>query len=88
WTFRAGYSTTDQPIPKSEMTFNILAPGVMEDHFTVGFTRQQASGNELNFSFMYAPEVKIKGPQNFDPTQTVELSMSQFELEVSYSWKR
>ncbi len=42
WTFRAGYSTTDQPIPKSEMTFNILAPGVMEDHFTVGFTRQHA----------------------------------------------
>jgi long-chain fatty acid transport protein len=88
WTFRAGYSTTDQPIPKSEMTFNILAPGVMEDHFTVGFTRKNAGGNELNFSFMYAPEVDISGPQNFDPTQTVELSMSQFELEVSYSWKR
>jgi long-chain fatty acid transport protein len=88
WTFRAGYSTTDQPIPKSEMTFNILAPGVMEDHFTVGFTRKNAGGNELNFSFMYAPEVDVSGPQNFDPTQTVELSMSQFELEVSYSWKR
>ena len=88
WTFRAGYSTTDQPIPKSEMTFNILAPGVMEDHFTVGFTHKKTSGNELNFSFMYAPEIDISGPQNFDPTQTVELSMSQFELEVSYSWKR
>ena len=68
--------------------FNILAPGVMEDHFTVGFTHKKAGGNELNFSFMYAPEVDISGPQNFDPTQTVELSMSQFELEVSYSWKR
>jgi long-chain fatty acid transport protein len=88
WTFRGGYSITDQPIPKSEMTFNILAPGVMEDHFTVGFTRKRTDGNELNFSFMYAPEISIKGPQNFDPTQTVELSMSQFEIELSYSWKR
>jgi hypothetical protein len=37
---------------------------------------------------MYAPEVKIRGPQNFDPTQNVELKMKQFELEVGYSWKR
>jgi long-chain fatty acid transport protein len=88
WTLRGGYSFTDQPIPKDQMTFNILAPAVMEDHFSVGFTRKQAGGNELNLSFMYAPEQTVKGPNNFDPTQTVELSMHQFELEVSYSWKR
>jgi long-chain fatty acid transport protein len=88
WTLRGGYSFTDQPIPKDQMTFNILAPAVMEDHFSVGFTRKQAGGNELNVSFMYAPEQTIKGLNNFDPTQTVELSMHQFELEVSYSWKR
>jgi len=88
WTVRAGYSQTDQPIRKDQMTFNILAPGVMEQHFTVGFSRRQSSGNEFNLSFMYAPEFSIKGPQNFDPTQTVELSMKQFELEVSYSWRR
>ena len=88
WTWRAGYSFTDQPIPKDQMTFNILAPGVMEDHFTFGFTQGLASGNEVNLSFMYAPEKKIRGPQNFDPTQTVELKMQQVELEISYSWKR
>jgi len=88
WTFRGGYSQADQPIPKDQMTFNILAPGVVEQHFTVGFTRTQPGGNELNFTFMYAPENDIRGPSNFDPTQTVELSMDQFEFEVSYSWKR
>jgi long-chain fatty acid transport protein len=88
WTWRAGISTTDQPIPKSEMTFNILAPGVMEEHFTVGFTQKLESGNEVNFSFMYAPEVEVKGPQNFDPSQQVTLKMQQVELELSYSWKR
>jgi long-chain fatty acid transport protein len=88
WTLRGGYSFTDQPIPKDQMTFNILAPAVVEDHFTVGFTRRNAGGNELNLSFMYAPEQTLKGNNNFDPTQTVEFSMHQFELEVSYSWKR
>lgn len=87
WTLRGGYSITDQPIPKDQMTFNILAPAVMEDHFSVGLTRQQAGGNELNLSFMFAPEQKLKGTSNFDPTQTVEFSMHQFELEVSYSWR-
>lgn len=88
WTWRAGYSTTDQPIPKDQMTFNILAPGVMEEHLTVGFTQKMSSGNELNFSLMYAPEKVIEGAQNFDPTQTVKASMHQVELELSYSWKR
>jgi long-chain fatty acid transport protein len=60
----------------------------MEQHFTFGFTRRQSSGNELNLSFMYAPEKKVSGPQNFDPTQSVELKMHEFELELSYSWKR
>jgi long-chain fatty acid transport protein len=88
WTWRAGFSTTDQPIPKDQMTFNILAPGVMEEHFTVGFTQKLDSGNEVNFSFMFAPSVKVKGPQNFDPTQSVTFEMKQVEAELSYSWKR
>ena len=70
------------------MTFNILAPGVMEEHITLGFTQKMESGNELNLSFMYAPEKTVKGPQNFDPFQTVEFSMKQIEVEISYSWKR
>jgi len=87
WTWRAGYSTGDQPIPTSEMTFNILAPAVMEDTITVGFTRTLSSGNELNLAFMYAPKQSLSGPNTFDPTQTIEFEMDQYELEMSYSWK-
>jgi long-chain fatty acid transport protein len=60
----------------------------MEQHWTVGFTNMLSSGNQWSLSFMYAPEKTIKGPNYFDPTQTVELNMKQYELEVSYSWKR
>ncbi len=88
WTLRAGYSFADQPIPNDQMPFNILAPGVMEQHWTVGFTNMLSSGNEWSLSFTYAPENTVRGPNYFDPTQRVELNMKQFELEVSYSWGR
>jgi len=88
WTWRAGYSFADQPIPKDQMTFNILAPGVMEEHWTVGFTQQLDSGNEVNLSFMVAPSSKVRGENNFDLSQDVILEMTQYELELSYSWKR
>jgi long-chain fatty acid transport protein len=88
WTWRAGYSQGDQPIPSDQMSFNILAPGVMEQHFTVGFTQKRPGGNEVNLSLMYAPTEKVTGPNNFDPSQTVEFKMQQIELEISYSWKR
>ena len=84
---RVGYSFGDQPIPNTEMSFNILAPGVIEQHITFGATKTLASGNQLNFSFMYAPEETVTGPQNFDPTQMVTFEMDQFELEFSYGWK-
>jgi long-chain fatty acid transport protein len=88
WTFRVGASTTDQPIPKEEMTFNILAPGVMEEHYTAGFTRRLDGGREFSVALMYAPSVTVTGPQNFDPTQSVTFKMHQWDLEFSYAWGR
>jgi long-chain fatty acid transport protein len=85
WTWRVGYSFTDQPIPSTEMSFNILAPGVVEQHFTFGFTRNYQNNNSFNFAMMYAPSKTVSGPNSFDPTQTVDLEMYQYELAFSYS---
>ena len=85
WTWRLGYSFGDQPIPETEMLFNIVAPGVMEDHFTFGFTRTLDSNSSFNFAFMYAPSVSVSGLNTFDNMQTIELEMEQYELALSYS---
>ncbi|MCP4472131.1 MAG: hypothetical protein GY815_15885 [Gammaproteobacteria bacterium] len=84
-TWRVGYSTTDQPIPEEETVFNILAPGVVEDHFTFGFTRELDVKSAINFAAMYAPSVSVKGTSPFDPAQEVELEMDQYELAFSYN---
>ncbi|MDO7597427.1 MAG: outer membrane protein transport protein [Pseudomonadota bacterium] len=84
WTWRAGYSHGNQPIPESEVFFNILAPGVMEQHFTTGFTKKFDNGRqEINFAAMYAPAKSISGP--ISSTQTVELEMKQYQLELGWS---
>jgi len=87
WTYRFGYSySDDQPIPDSEVMFNIIAPGVIEQHATFGFTRTFDSQNELNFAFMYAFENDVEGPNPLDPAQTIKLEMDQWEVSLGYSW--
>jgi long-chain fatty acid transport protein len=88
WTWRFGASTGDQPIPETEVLFNILAPGVMEEHFTVGFTKELRSGRKVNFALMHAPSVTVSGPNPLEVPgfQTIDLEMDQWEVELGYSW--
>jgi long-chain fatty acid transport protein len=68
------------------VTFNIIAPGVMEQHYTFGFSKELASGNEASFAFMFAPENCVSGPDLFTPGQTEELCMSQYAINAGLSF--
>ncbi len=89
WTWRAGYSKGNQPIPESEVLFNILAPGVIEQHVTVGFTKAMASDQDLNFALTRALSHSVTGPNPLEVPgqQTIELKMDQWQIAASYSWK-
>ena len=86
WTVRGGVSYGRQPIPSSEVLFNILAPGVEQWHFTGGFTHPTGKRSEFSMSFLFAPAVKVKGanPMEAPGQQTVELKMHEFEAEASW----
>ncbi len=83
-TLRFGYSHTDQPIDSDQVLFNILAPGVIEDHVTIGATFETQMG-EINLEAMHALHHSVKGPNPFDPTQEIRLKMNQFEIGASWS---
>ncbi len=103
-TLRAGYSHTDSPIVGAslaecmagsvncgETTLNILAPAVIEDHVTLGFTYTLASGNEVTMAYMHALKNDVSG-QGFaadgvTPTGTNTIQMYQNSLGIQYSWK-
>lgn len=87
WTARFGVSHGTQPIGSTQMTFNILAPGVIQDHFAAGLTHHGAGG-EFSVALTYAPNKTVTGRNTFDPTQTISLRMHQFDLEFGYAWGR
>ncbi|TJY59829.1 hypothetical protein E4T66_11630 [Sinimarinibacterium sp. CAU 1509] len=84
-SWMAGYSYGEQPIPDSEVLFNVLAPGVIEQHFTVGLV-STLFGHEVSASLMYAPEKTVSGTNPLDPAQTIDLKMYQTELEFNFAF--
>lgn len=60
-TLRAGYGRSDNPVPASQTFLNILAPGVVTDHFTGGATVQLADNLELTGYVMHAPRNTVRG---------------------------
>lgn len=89
WTLRAGYSKADQTVPDSEVLFNILAPGVIQDHVTLGFSRTlQQSPGRVNVALMYAPSKTVSGnnPLEVPGQQRINLRMHEYEVEIGYSF--
>lgn len=87
-TLRAGYSHNDQPIPSSEAFLNILAPGVIQDHLSVGATYHIDQRQELSVAYTHALEDEVKGQISpaFGGGES-KLKMSQDILGVSYGYK-
>ena len=85
-TWRVGASYGGQPVQAEDITFNILAPGVVEQHFTIGFTKKLNSGNAFNLALMMAPENCVDGPDLFTPGQTAEICMSQIAVNAGFSF--
>ncbi|MGB5529174.1 MAG: hypothetical protein WBQ32_04320, partial [Ignavibacteriaceae bacterium] len=65
-----------------------LAPAVVESHITLGCSKSINNSNEIILGLMYAPAGNVKGNNPLDPPsgQTIELQMSQFQIELGYSF--
>jgi long-chain fatty acid transport protein len=92
-TMRAGVNVGSNPVKSSDVTFNILAPGVVTTHYTVGGTYALSPNSELTMSYMYAPSNSVSGTSFFDSmggagvggTETVK--MSQQAIGIQFGWK-
>ncbi len=89
-TIRAGYSTGSQPIPSGETFFNILAPGVMERHLTLGMTWQVGGGKEVSAYYMHAFGERVNGLNSIPPMMgggEANLRMHQNALGLALGWR-
>lgn len=92
---RGGYSHARQPVPAGETFFNILAPGVVEDHLTLGATWSPSRASELSGFIAYAPSKTVNGSGSIAPGNppggfgggNANLRLKETIVGVAYAWK-
>jgi len=86
---RAGYGRSENPVPQSETFLNILAPGVVQDHFTLGATFGIGGGKELTVFGMRAPRNTVEGsgsiPVNYGGGEA-DIFLAETSFGMSFGW--
>lgn len=95
WTLRGGLNYGSETIEPDQNLFNILAPGIVQRHVTLGFTYMPTQYNEISMTVMHA----FREEQNDTFTATpalgpfaganyaAEIGMDQNAIEISYGMK-
>ena len=91
WLLRAGYNHTDNPIQSRDVTFNMIAPGVIKDHVTLGFTYGLSKDSDLTMAYMHGFKNSVSGPSLFNKwiggNAIDKIQMYQNSLGIAYSVK-
>ena len=93
-TLRGGVSVADQVIPPSQTFFNILAPGTVQTHLTLGATWKLAGGGELSGFVAHAVGKTVRGsgsvPPGFPPAGLgggeANVGLRENIIGVAYGW--
>lgn len=86
WTMRAGWNHGDNPVQAADVTFNIIAPGVIKDHLTMGTTYLTSTGGELTVAYIHGFENSVSG-SNLMTGAPETIRMHQDIIGVAYGWK-
>ena len=88
FTLRAGYAYNTQPIPSTDIVFNILAPAVVQNHISAGFSYNFLPNQSIDFGAIFAPRQTVSGavPTSLGGGE-VNLSLWEFEATVGYTYK-
>lgn len=90
WQVRAGWAYSTQPVPSDQTLLNVLAPGVVQHHFTAGATWSTPLGFDISSFALYAPRTEVTGtgviPAAFGGGD-VKVHLSEFSLGLALGWK-
>lgn len=89
-TLRAGYSHNTQPIPADQTLFNIIAPGVIKEHLTLGGT-WKTGNSEVSIAYTHAFKNTVKGSNSIPAMPfgggEANLHLEENILGVAWGWK-
>lgn len=93
-TVRAGYNHGGNPIGAADVSFNILAPGVVQNHYTLGMSYAVCASCSISVSAMHAPRRNVSGKSLFNGLFAVPASAGGDETigmsqnSVALAWSR
>ncbi len=89
---RAGLNRGTNPIRSEDVTFNILAPGVVQNHLTLGFTHASGNDSEVSGSLMVAQRKSVSGASLFNavlgPGAGGNETIGMRQIAVGLAWAR
>lgn len=83
---RAGYNYGESPIPDDQLTFGLLAPAVVEHHYSAGFTYRASEELEITGTYMYVASNSQNSPAFQNIVGSVTTNMHQNLFAVSFGW--
>ncbi len=89
-TWRFGYAHATNPVSPGGVTFNILAPAVVQNHFTMGGSYKMTTHDTMDFSVMYVPKNSVTGVEvtSTGPTAGSKITDEMHQVAVSVGWTR
>lgn len=87
--YRLGYNYGKCPIPSDQTLFNILAPGVVEQHITLGATWTLSNASELTVAYMHAFGKTVNGSNSMAAYGggEADLNMHEDSFGIAYGRK-
>lgn len=89
-TLRAGFSRATQAVPASQTFFNVLAPGVVQNHLTAGFSWATGERTEWSAFYAHAFGKTVRGrqsvPAGFGGGEA-DIHLSEDILGASWTWR-
>jgi long-chain fatty acid transport protein len=89
-TVCAGYNHSGQAVPNNQTFFNILAPGVVQDHLTLGATWATSKNGELSAAYTHGFKKTVNGVNSIPAVfggGNANISLEENILGVAYGWK-
>jgi len=89
FTLRAGLNHCDQPIPNNQTLLNMLAPGVVQNHLSLGGTWTLANKSEVTVAYVHAFKQTVNGSGSIPPQMgggEANITMHEDSIGISYGW--
>lgn len=88
-TLRGGLNHNSQQIPSNQTLLNILAPGVVQNHLTLGATWTLADKSEITVAYVHAFQNTVNGSGSIPATfggGEANIGMHEDSIGIAYGW--